>query len=210
MSDCGIYYIKNKINGKMYIGQSVSISKDRIPAHLSALKSGRHFNSHLQKAFIKYGEESFEFGTLEECAKEDLNEKEVFYINHFSSSNPKKGYNLSLGGESVMKGRKHDEESKKKMSKSHILLSDNLRREKISSLQIGRKRKNSSSSYHGVSRRIVNKKDVYFRSVITFKGKTTHIGNFKNEVDAAVAYNNFIIDNRLPHPLNTIIQEVTK
>lgn len=62
----GIYSIKNKVNGKIYIGQSTDII-DRLRHHLSELRHNRHSNSYLQRSFNKYGEENFEFDVVEEC-----------------------------------------------------------------------------------------------------------------------------------------------
>jgi group I intron endonuclease len=62
--NCGIYAIKNKINGKMYIGSSYNI-KQRFTAHKSALKNNNHRNKHLQNAWNKYGEDNFEFIIIE-------------------------------------------------------------------------------------------------------------------------------------------------
>lgn len=54
----GIYQIKNKINGKVYIGQSINIEK-RLKRHLNDLRKLKHRNQHLQNAFNKYGEKSW-------------------------------------------------------------------------------------------------------------------------------------------------------
>ena len=51
----GIYQIQNKINGKIYIGQSIDIEK-RLKQHLRYLRKSQHYNSHFQNAFDKYGE----------------------------------------------------------------------------------------------------------------------------------------------------------
>lgn len=50
----GIYQIQNKINGKIYIGQSIDIEK-RLKQHLRYLRKSQHYNSHFQNAFDKYG-----------------------------------------------------------------------------------------------------------------------------------------------------------
>lgn len=60
----GIYYIKNLVNGKKYIGSSKNLTK-RLRDHKSALRVGRHHNIHLQRAWNKYGEENFKFVSKE-------------------------------------------------------------------------------------------------------------------------------------------------
>ena len=91
----GIYKITNKINNKSYIGQSVNISK-RWYEHLN--KRGNP-NLPLYKDFDKYGSDNFTFTILEHCKKEELNEKEIYYIKFYNSLIPN-GYNLQKGGRS--------------------------------------------------------------------------------------------------------------
>ena len=55
----GIYKIENKVNGKVYIGQSIDIEK-RWKSHISYLNKGIHRNKHLQSAWDKYGEGNFD------------------------------------------------------------------------------------------------------------------------------------------------------
>lgn len=64
--DCGIYMILNKINGKKYIGSSISLTK-RWKNHLYRLRGNKHPTPHLQAAYNKHGEENFEFRTLFFC-----------------------------------------------------------------------------------------------------------------------------------------------
>jgi len=61
----GIYQIENQVNGKRYIGSAVNLRR-RWQHHLSALRSGRHYNIHLQRAFDKYSESAFAFIILEQ------------------------------------------------------------------------------------------------------------------------------------------------
>ena len=90
---CGIYKITNQLNGKFYIGQSVDIYKrwlvhcrdtDTCPIH---------------KAIQKYGKENFSIEVLEECSKEELNEKEIFWINKQNGYESSNCYNATKGGE---------------------------------------------------------------------------------------------------------------
>lgn len=91
----GIYQIKNLINGKIYIGQSIDIEK-RWSTHRTELKYNNHHNIHLQSAWNKYGEDNFEFSVLEECNFDQLNQREIYWISKLNSY--KDGYNLTSGG----------------------------------------------------------------------------------------------------------------
>ena len=92
----GIYSITNKINGKIYIGQSIDIY-ERWNSHTCSLDSNRHHNKHLQYAWIKYGKENFKFDIVEICSIEKLNEKEIIWIKfHKEKLN---AYNMTDGGE---------------------------------------------------------------------------------------------------------------
>ena len=111
---CGIYTIRNKVNGKIYIGQAIDI-KDRWKDHRKRLNGGYHVNKHLQRSWDKYGEESFEFNILLECEESQLNTLEEYYIFELMTYDKRVGYNKTYGGDN---GRP-TEETRKKMSKSH-------------------------------------------------------------------------------------------
>lgn len=95
----GIYSILNKINGKIYVGQSVNPSK-RGTDHRCKLNNNTHINPHLQKAWNKYGESAFEFNILEYCSEEDLNDNESWWVDYFNSTDRDEGYNIESGGKS--------------------------------------------------------------------------------------------------------------
>lgn len=111
----GIYKIENMVNGKCYIGQAENLHR-RINAHINELNGNRHYNTHLQRAWEKYGSDSFTFSVVEECDVEALDEREVYYIDFYNAY--RDGYNKALGGKSN-RGWKHTENSKKKMRESH-------------------------------------------------------------------------------------------
>lgn len=115
----GIYTITNVKNNKMYIGSTISFT-DRWKHHRNALNRGNHDNSHLQRAWNKYGEEAFLFEILEECAKEELIENEKFWSQWLCGMNGKKSlYNLTpIAGSSL--GYKHTPESLKKMREAKL------------------------------------------------------------------------------------------
>lgn len=93
----GIYCIENTVNGKKYIGQAIDINR-RWNQHMNELNKNIHYNEHLQSSWNKYGKENFIFYIIEECKKEDLNDREIYYISLHDSTNGDKGYNISDGG----------------------------------------------------------------------------------------------------------------
>lgn len=103
MAICGIYKIQNKINNKVYIGQSVDIEK-RWTVHKRLLNQNKHHNNHLQNAWNKYTEKNFIFTIIEECSIDLLNNKEQYWIEVNDSYN--NGYNLDKGGSGILGYRK--------------------------------------------------------------------------------------------------------
>ena len=94
----GIYKIQNKINNKIYIGQSVNIER-RWKDHRSSYKdeNDHSYNTHLYRSMRKYGIENFDFSIIEICEPNQLNEKERYWIERYDSFF--NGYNLTLGGD---------------------------------------------------------------------------------------------------------------
>lgn len=64
---CGIYAIKNNLNGRIYIGSSTNI-RARYEAHYRSLHNGKGINKKLQQDFDEIGCENFNFIIVEECA----------------------------------------------------------------------------------------------------------------------------------------------
>lgn len=83
---------KNKINGKVYIGQTINNLKDR-----NRLR--KYGKSKFDNAFRKYGEEGFDWVILETCQSiEELNDRESYWIEYYNSTDNSIGYNLKGGG----------------------------------------------------------------------------------------------------------------
>lgn len=95
MKICGIYKIENKINHKIYIGQSIDI-KTRWTAHKRCSKYNDKKDYRLYQAINKYGLDNFDFSIIEECKPQLLNEREIYYIQQYDSYN--NGYNMTYGG----------------------------------------------------------------------------------------------------------------
>jgi len=101
-----IYEHINLFNKKKYIGQTVQKKGFR---YLSNYKRHPYFYNALKK----YGFENFETKIIDSAQnKEELDEKEDFYIKKFNTLDSNFGYNLRHGGSNG----KHSEKTKKELS----------------------------------------------------------------------------------------------
>lgn len=116
---CGIYRIENLVNHKSYIGQSIDIY-DRWYDHKWALNHRQHKNSHLTRAWDKYGEDSFKFTILEECAENELNDKEIYWVDYYDAYYC--GYNQTRGGDGCL-GKQWTDEERERVSRSVLQIS---------------------------------------------------------------------------------------
>lgn len=115
----GIYVIKNKANGKVYVGQSKQLNQ-RYSGHLRRIKKGTHHNEILQKSFYKYGFDNFEFSILEEVLEETLlNEREKYWIDFYGGINNDNVYNLK---DPLL--NEHSDYVRKKISQSNLGLNN--------------------------------------------------------------------------------------
>jgi hypothetical protein len=114
----GIYSILNLINNKRYIGSAVSLNS-RLKTHKHLLSGNKHFNSHLQSSWNKYGEDNFKFEIILECGLNELRDNEEFLIKKFNSNNVKYGYNKRINCETNL-GVKFTDTHKKNLSFSHL------------------------------------------------------------------------------------------
>ena len=94
-----VYVAKNKINGKVYIGQTIKNLKKRESEHWSDTKNeNRH--AYFHKALLKYGRDNFIWEELEQCnSPEELDNREIYWIDYYKSTDKDFGYNLSKGGQ---------------------------------------------------------------------------------------------------------------
>lgn len=93
-----IYKVTNRINGKVYIGQTKNSMEARWKRHCADSvcwwKEGR---GKLQRAIHAYGRENFTVEQIDVAAdKEEANAKEIYWIAQYDSV--ENGYNSSLGG----------------------------------------------------------------------------------------------------------------
>lgn len=142
-----VYLIRNKENGKCYVGQAVKETgaikakwgtQGRWKSHLREAKNTieKGQKDHcvlLNQAIRKYGENGFEVITLCECnTVDEMNQKEAEYIQTHNSRVPN-GYNMTSGGakgkdseetrekkKQMRLGKKHEDETKKSISTGQL------------------------------------------------------------------------------------------
>lgn len=91
----GIYKITNSQTGECYIGQAVDIYK-RWNQHCKAgLGIDTPPGNKLYKAMQEYGLQNFTFEILLECNRDELNEKEKYFISLYQADTY--GYNSNIG-----------------------------------------------------------------------------------------------------------------
>jgi hypothetical protein len=123
-----IYIITNVATNKKYIGQTLSHKLNtglyrpfgrqrRLNQHTSdAINNTKKKQcSYLNNSIRKHGKDKFVVTLLEYCLPEQANDREIYYINEYSTMYPN-GYNLTEGGK---KGPTLQVQREKLMHKSH-------------------------------------------------------------------------------------------
>lgn len=127
-----IYKATNKVNNKIYIGQTIMSIKARN-------RTRKYGKSKFDYAYKKYGEDGFNWEIIDTAnSLEELNEKESYWIEKLDSTNPLTGYNLKGGG-------------------GNSFLTDEVKK-KISEAQLGNKNHMFGKKYgqNGMSKKVLN------------------------------------------------------
>jgi group I intron endonuclease len=111
----GVYIIQNTIDQKVYVGASKD-TYNRLCHHKWKLRANKHTNSHLQNAYNKYGEHSFEFDILEDCEERFVYSQENYWCNLLDSHDRKHGYNIDPTAPNGKQAVSDDTKSKMSMS----------------------------------------------------------------------------------------------
>ncbi len=230
----GIYCIKNIVNGKIYIGRSVNIyfrfweHKNDLKYNKDSCSYLQNaWNKYGSSSFLFFVLEECKPESLNKREKHYIkllqcNVKEKGY-NLTSGGKGLYGYHHSDDTKKKIsesnKGKKHTEESKALISKNRIYLRglDNplfgkkLKKETIEKLSIsrtgksnygwGKKVKGATSIYIGVHFDNYSKKWV---SRARVNKKLKYIGKYKDELSAAIFYNEYIKKNNLENTLNLV------
>lgn len=94
-----VYCHTNKVNGKKYVGMTSQTPEKR-------WNNGKGYvnNKHFFRAIEKYGWHNFSHEILyTHLNKDEAEQLEIKLIKEYDSANPKKGYNIELGGNSTGK-----------------------------------------------------------------------------------------------------------
>ena len=116
-----IYKIINQITGKVYIGQTnLPTIQDRFNEHIKKMKA--HVNRYLYDAMNCYGVDNFTIEEIEQCDKENLDEKETYWIAYYKSNDKNFGYNMTPGGGGgdTWKNNPHKEKTIEKSKQTKI------------------------------------------------------------------------------------------
>lgn len=108
-----IYKITNKINDKIYIGQTTLSAIERFNKHWNEANCKNRPNNYFHNALLLYGKDNFSIEVIDTASSRDeLNIKEDYWIKKLNARDKNIGYNLQAGGKSGEK----NEETKKKIS----------------------------------------------------------------------------------------------
>jgi group I intron endonuclease len=123
-SGAGVYMISGLFSSSsfqtpFYIGSSKDIGFRLINEHIYDLNNGIHINTPLQNSWNKHGKNNFVYFELEGAATDDQFTREQWYLDTFRPfADEGRGFNIAKDVFKPMLGRKHSEESLKKMSEA--------------------------------------------------------------------------------------------
>ena len=113
-----IYKITNNVNGKIYVGQTTKTAEQRLRKHWSEANCEFRPENYFHNALLKYGIDNFTIEVIDTAETlEELNQKEIYWIDKLDATNKDIGYNLMSGGKSGIK----NEETKQKISEKKKL-----------------------------------------------------------------------------------------
>lgn len=115
----GVYAILHPRTNSFYIGSSVDVHH-RFLTHMSELRRYHHSNWHLWALYEKdfCSTDGFELEVLEECAPEDLEQREDFYLRKYV--NTPGCLNAKVTTVSSMRGKTHTERNVALRSQSMV------------------------------------------------------------------------------------------
>jgi group I intron endonuclease len=107
-----IYLITNKLNGKIYVGQTVQSLEERWYGHCH-----QKCTFPIDRAIRKHSPENFTREVIAHAnTQEELDYLETYFIIIYDAQNPEVGYNLADGGQRGARGYKWTIEQRQKQS----------------------------------------------------------------------------------------------
>jgi group I intron endonuclease len=227
----GIYCIENKINGKKYIGKSKYPDKRMFAQHKHSIALNGAIDKYGKDNFNRYILIYCDEKDLDELEKHYIEKLKSYVRNNGYNLTLGGGGSVGLkhrkisikrmsGKNNHNYGKSMPTEQKNKIKDSligHTLTSETKlkislsllgkpiseeTKKKISISLVGKKKPNKSSEYYGVRKNFLNNKYTYWRAAYKYCGKYYHIGQYKTEIEAALAYDNHILLNGIELPLN--------
>lgn len=166
-----IYKATNIINRKIYIGQTIKTLKIRLNQHKINAKLKSFNSNYFARAIRKYGFDNFEWEIIDTAESiEELNKKEIYWINFYNSIDRNLGYNSNTGGKN---GRPTDEVIKRISEKQKGKIISEETRKKLSIAHTGRITKEEHpmfGKHHSDESKSKMSKKIKGR-ISTFKGK---------------------------------------
>ena len=203
----GIVYIRVFPNGKVYIGQTTRGVKKRWKEQNRAARNNKNGSPKLFNALRKYNYKTKDYIIAYAINQEQLDMTEKFYIQWYDSI--ENGYNILLdnslsGNKAPMFGKKHSQETKKRISQKNSGINNGMYgvkgelhpnygrkvnvnvRKKISKKLL----KLNSFNFHGVSFRkdCSNIEKRCWRSKIRYNNKDYDLGNFNDPLSGQIVY----------------------
>jgi group I intron endonuclease len=194
-----IYKITNKINNKIYIGQTRLSLEERWKAHIK--KAQQYPNRYLYDAMNHYGYENFIIEKIEECLNDELDLREQYWISFYNSTDPDIGYNLTNGGGggNTWSLNQHKDITSEKIRKAQ--LKDNYipitKESLLEDIENKITLEKMCQKYHCKRTTINSRAILYFGQPISKLRTVENTGQFhKKEIDQETFYQD-IIENKL-------------
>ncbi|MMZ42262.1 GIY-YIG catalytic domain protein [compost metagenome] len=140
-----IYILKNRINNKIYVGQTTNL-KRRIKEYRVSRIYKKSMQYALMEDIVKYGYDQFDIDILDNGdTVSELHEKEIYWIDKLNATDVSIGYNKKSGG----KGGIMTDDSKTKMSETSSLFKHSDETKILKSIPIVVFSNNKFKYYHG-------------------------------------------------------------
>lgn len=141
MNNYTVYMHRNKINGKLYIGQTCQIPEKRWDNGKGYETSTRFFN-----AILKYGWDNFEHIIIKQnLSQNEANELEIQLIKQYQTQDEKYGYNITSGGNNYS----HSEETKKKIGQSNSIALKGKKHSSEQNIKMSQKFSGKGNPFYG-------------------------------------------------------------